>query len=137
MKKDKIFVDDFLEEINEFGQFDNEKLKNHLLNKFSNIFSKKYKDKNILSKLLDEKRVIFKDKVDSFNEAIHIIGDNLVKLGSTNSNYTYEMINMTKKYGSYIVIDKNIAIPHAKSEKNIYKTDFSILILENPVFFKW
>lgn len=77
MKKDKIFVDDFLEEINEFGQFDNEKLKNHLLNKFSNIFSKKYKDKNILSKLLDEKRVIFKDKVDSFNEAIHIIGDNL------------------------------------------------------------
>lgn len=96
MKKDKIFVDDFLEEINEFGQFDNEKLKNHLLNKFSNIFSKKYKDKNILSKLLDEKRVIFKDKVDSFNEAIHIIGDNLVKLGSTNSNYTYEMINMTK-----------------------------------------
>lgn len=47
------------------------------------------------------------------------------------------MINMTKKYGSYIVIDKNIAIPHSKSEKNIYKTDFSILILENPVFFKW
>lgn len=32
-EKDKIFVDDFLEEINEFGQFDNEKLKNHLLNK--------------------------------------------------------------------------------------------------------
>ena len=38
-----------------------------------------------------------------------------------------------ENYGSYMVIEDGIAIPHAKNEGNVYKTGLTLLILKHPV----
>ena len=44
---------------------------------------------------------------------------------------------MVKKeeYGSYMVTNKKIAIPHSKNDNNVFKTAMGLLTLENEVIF--
>lgn len=51
-----------------------------------------------------------KDAVDAITKA----GMLLLDRGYIKNNYIDEMIETYKKYGPYIVITKNVAIPHAK-----------------------
>lgn len=129
-KKEKIFIEDLLDDIENLNR---EEIKKVLLDKYSQIFTKDYNIKKGLLDFLDNKRVIFIDKIDNLKQGIELVGKNLEKLNSTNSNYTDSMIDMYNKFGTYMVIEDSVAMPHAKSENGVLKTDISVLILKNPL----
>lgn len=135
-KKDKILIDDFIKNLKEIGDFDEIVLKKLLNQKYSNIFIDKLKMKNNLLEILSESKVVFKNRVKDWKEAIKISGDILEEHKSTNSNYTKSMIDNVEKLGPYIIIDDNIALPHSQSMGNVYKTDLSLLILKEAVDIK-
>ncbi len=135
-KKDKIVIDNFIKDLQEIGKFDEKILKNLLNQKYSNIFVDKLKMKNNLSGILSENKVVFKNDVKDWKEAINILGNILQKNGSINNKYTQSMIDNIENLGPYIIIDDNIALPHSQSLGNVYKTDISLLILKEAVDIK-
>ena len=135
-KKDKIVIDNFIKDLQEIGKFDEKTLKNLLNQKYSNIFVDKLKMKNNLSGILSENKVVFKNDVKDWKEAINILGNILQKNGSINNKYTQSRIDNIENLGPYIIIDDNIALPHSQSLGNVYKTDISLLILKEAVDIK-
>lgn len=132
IKEDKISVDEFIMELESFGKFNKSDLKKFLLNKYSNILISTTKSNNFLTNALDKKRVIFKDSITNWNEAIYLLSDNLNSLGSVGKDYGDKIIEMINKLGNYILIEDKVAIPHAKTDC-VSKTDYSILILKKPI----
>lgn len=135
-KKDKIVIDNFIKDLKEIGDFDEIVLKKLLNQKYSNIFIDKLKMKNNLLEILSESKVVFKNRVKDWKEAIKISGRILEEHGAANSRYTKIMIDNIEKLGPYIIIDNNIALPHSQSMGNVYKTDLSLLILKEAVDIK-
>ena len=75
------------------------------------------------------------DEAESWEEAIKISGNLLVDNMYVKSEYVDEMINLVKKYGSYIVIDDGIALPHAGISHNVLKLGVGVLVVKKPVLF--
>ena len=74
-------------------------------------------------------------KAENWEEAIKIAGSILLKNNCIEKSYIENMIECVRNYGSYMVVDENIAFPHAKSEGDVKKTAFAIVTLENEVLF--
>ena len=55
--------------------------------------------------------------------------------GSCDKTYIDSMIKKIEEYGSYMVTNKKIAIPHSKNDNNVFKTAMGLLTLENEVIF--
>ncbi|WP_367990440.1 PTS sugar transporter subunit IIA [Vibrio sp. NTOU-M3] len=68
-------------------------------------------------------------------EAIKIAGNLLVDNGYCNNNYVDKMIEKYKELGEYIVVDSQIAMPHARPEDGAIKSGFSIITLKKPITF--
>lgn len=134
-KKEKILVENFLDNLCEISPINKDKVKSMLLEKYPNIFVTYSKKKSQLLSMLSKEKVVFRKKCGNWEESIKILGEILEKNNSVTSKYTLEMIEMVKKLGSYIIIDDGIALPHAKGEKSVKKADISILILEDYVEF--
>ncbi|WP_068267995.1 BglG family transcription antiterminator [Caviibacter abscessus] len=132
-KKDKILISEFLDDLSTINNFNNDKVAQMLLNKYSKFFFEKYNLSSELLNILTKEKCIFKDNVKTLEEAVNILGNNLEKLGVTNKNYTDEMLKALEKFGTYIVISENVAIPHAKNTNGVNKTDVSILIIKDPI----
>ncbi|WP_156286249.1 BglG family transcription antiterminator [Oceanivirga salmonicida] len=133
IKKRKIYIDELLTDLkNEFNIYD-EKLKDYLLEKYKGIFyTSKPNFINILSSI-NKNKVKFIDNIDSFESAVKEVGNILVNNNSCNKEYINIMLENILKYGSYMIVEEGVAIPHANSKENVYKTDFAFLILKNPV----
>ena len=63
-----------------------------------------------------------------------MIGKNMKQQGYITDKYIQEMIDNIKKFGSYIVIEEGIAIPHGNISKNVMKNGISLLISKKKVF---
>ena len=135
-KKDKIELSDFIEDLNEISNFNKNELEKLLLNKYGNVFFKGFKTKSTLINFLTEDKVEFVDNVKDWQEAFNILGKNMLRHKSITQEYIVEMINMVEKIGPYMVIDDGIALPHAKPEHGVLKTDVSILIIKDGVMIK-
>lgn len=75
------------------------------------------------------------DKVKDWKEAIKVAANPLLKNNIITENYVEKMIENVIKMGAYIVISKDIAIPHARPEDGASKTAVSLLKLRNRVKF--
>lgn len=75
------------------------------------------------------------DSVSSWEEAIRISTEPLLKGGYIKESYVDAMINGVKEFGPYIVIAPMIAMPHARPECGALKIGISILKLKEPVSF--
>lgn len=89
----------------------------------------------MLQNLLKEDAVALNQEGDSWEAAIHIAGDILVRTGKCKKSYVEAMVEAVKKYGPYIVIEDGIAMPHAKSDSDVYEDGLAIVTLKNPVDF--
>ena len=69
-----------------------------------------------------------------WKQAIKMIGKNMKKQGYITDKYIQEMIDNIKKFGSYIVIEEGIAIPHGNISKNVMKDGISLLISKKKIF---
>lgn len=74
-------------------------------------------------------------KVNDWIQAIRIAGDLLIKNDLAEARFVDAMINIVKEKGPYIVISKNLAIPHARPEDGAKKIGISVVTLEKPVKF--
>ena len=50
-------------------------------------------------------------------------------------SYIESMIKKIEEYGSYMVTNKKIAIPHSQNDNNVFKTSMGLLTLENEITF--
>lgn len=75
------------------------------------------------------------DDVKSWEEAIKIAGDLLIKNNVVDKGYVINCIKNIKEKGPYIIIADRTALPHADISNEIMAIGFSLLIIRNPIFF--
>ncbi|MDI3535122.1 MAG: mannitol operon transcriptional activator [Thermosediminibacterales bacterium] len=74
-------------------------------------------------------------KVNDWIQAVKIAGDLLIQNDLVEARFVDAMIDIVKEKGPYIVISKNLAIPHARPEDGAKKVGISVVTLEKPVKF--
>lgn len=86
--------------------------------------------------LLKQENVQICQKAESWQDAIRISVAPLVKNGYVEPRYSDEIIKNLEKYGPYIVIAENIALPHARAEQGVLKTQLGVTLFREPVYFE-
>lgn len=109
-----------------------ESLKN-ILN--SNLIDDISPKKITIFDMLNKKQISLGEVAKDWKEAVRKAGNLLLNNGCVDESYIEDMIECIKNYGSYMVMGKNIAFPHAKTDSNVNKTAFSIVTLKNSVLF--
>ncbi|MGL5188702.1 MAG: BglG family transcription antiterminator [Cetobacterium sp.] len=85
--------------------------------------------------MLNKRQISLGEIAKDWEEAVRKAGNLLLENNCVEKSYVEDMIKCIKNYGSYMVMGKNIAFPHAKTDNNVKKTAFSILTLKNSVLF--
>lgn len=75
------------------------------------------------------------DSVNTWEAAVTIASDPLLKNQTINEQYQQAMINNIKTLGSYMILMPGIAMPHARPEEGAHKNGLSLLVLRTPVLF--
>ena len=89
----------------------------------------------MIEELFNEETVEVNVEVRDWEEAIRFCGSLFVKNGNTDARYTDAMINTVKNMGQYIVIEKGIAMPHARPEDGVKKIGMGLVKLNKPIKF--
>ena len=81
----------------------------------------------MLREFVEKKHVKFADSAPDWREAIRMSCEVLEADGTIEENYKEDIIACVEKYGPYIVIAPNIAMPHsqegAKDRDCVYETE--------------
>ncbi|MDN8848048.1 PTS sugar transporter subunit IIA, partial [Staphylococcus aureus] len=72
--------------------------------------------------------------VKNIDEAIRVAAKPLYNQHYIDANYIDSMIQYFD--ATYMVINQNIAIPHAENEQNVNRTSMSMLVLDEPLTLK-
>ncbi|WP_373895452.1 transcription antiterminator [Virgibacillus sp. CBA3643] len=87
-----------------------------------------------LDDLITPEHITIRYSVNSWEEAIRLSAEPLIKNGEIEPEYVEAMIHHTGE-DPYIVIGPNIAIPHAAPEEGVNKVGMSLLKLDEAVNF--
>ncbi|MGL4653204.1 BglG family transcription antiterminator [Cetobacterium sp.] len=133
----KYLLSDFINEIQKNCTINDkenmiESLKN-ILN--SNLIDDISPNKITIFDMLNKKQISLGEIAKDWEEAVRKAGNLLLESDCVDESYIEDMIKCIKNYGSYMVMGKNIAFPHAKTDNNVNKTAFSIVTLKNSVLF--
>lgn len=90
---------------------------------------------NLKSSLIENNSIALNKRANSWEEAIKISTDLLVESGAIEERYYDDIIKKTMEYGPYYIIMPEVAMPHARPESGVNKDSFSLVTLEEPVFF--
>ena len=78
----------------------------------------------MLREFVEKKHVKFADSAPDWREAIRMSCEVLEADGTIEENYKEDIIACVEKYGPYIVIAPNIAMPHSQEgAKGVHKTE--------------
>ncbi|NSB14655.1 MULTISPECIES: PTS sugar transporter subunit IIA [Clostridium] len=89
----------------------------------------------MIEKLFNKETIELNVEVNDWVDAIRFCGSLFVKNGNTEAKYTDAMINTVKNMGQYIVIEKGIAMPHARPEDGVKKIGMGLIKLKKPIEF--
>lgn len=90
----------------------------------------------LLSQMLDAGHVNFKERCADWQSAIRAGCEPLVTTGTVEASYADEIIACIEKYGPYIVIAPDIAMPHSQENaKGVHKTAISFMKVNEAVAF--
>jgi transcriptional antiterminator/mannitol/fructose-specific phosphotransferase system IIA component (Ntr-type) len=70
---------------------------------------------------------------ENWKDAIGYSAELLHNKGYVTKGYAASLINAFEKYNAYMLIAKDVAIPHARNNNNILKTGMVLITLEKPV----
>nr|WP_202438545.1 PTS sugar transporter subunit IIA [Staphylococcus argenteus] len=84
---------------------------------------------------MSTKRIIVKEQVNNWNEAITIASQPLLQEQVIEQGYVEAMIESVNELGPYIVIAPEIAIAHARPNNNVHQVGLSLLKLNQHVAF--
>ena len=68
----------------------------------------------LLEQLIAQDRVIFADGFDKWEDAVKAGAQPLIRDGAIEETYIQSMVDCINKYGPYIVIAPDVAMPHAQ-----------------------
>lgn len=87
----------------------------------------------MLSKIIKESYIQFDVAAENFEDAIRKSAEPLLKDDAITDSYVDKIIEIYKETGPYIVITKNVALPHASSEAGAKKPAMGVTRLSTPV----
>ena len=90
--------------------------------------------KGILEFLTPNKIVITEDSMN-WMDAIYFAGETLIREGSILEKYLDAIISQTTYYGTYMFINSEVMVAHAKPQDGVNRLDLSLTIFKKPVFF--
>lgn len=91
----------------------------------------------MLKELVEQNHYLFVEKIDTWQEAIRMSCKTLEQDNSVDSSYAEEIIACVTKYGPYIVLMPNVAMPHSTENANgVNKTAIAFMKVEEPVLFE-
>ena len=134
-------VHELLKVVSEYAEIKNPEglLKglNNYLNKYNPVSeaSDEVKTRLTLKDLINVKTITTCDKVNDWKEAIWLASEPLLNNQSIGVNYVEAMIEQYQNDSSYIMLAKNMAIPHSNPKNEVYKVGMSFLKLKEPVRF--
>ena len=82
-----------------------------------------------------EEGIGIKVEAKNWEDAIRKGGQLLMRTGSIEEQYIDAMVDTVREMGSYIVMAKGVAMPHARPEKGAVKLGMSIMTLQDPIEF--
>ena len=90
----------------------------------------------MLREFVEKKHYKFAEEAPDWKEAIRMSCESLEADGTIGPNYKDEIIACVEKYGPYIVIMPNVAMPHSsEGAQGVNKTAIGFMKLEKPVSF--
>ena len=90
----------------------------------------------LLNDFLENKLTCYEERFDDWKEAIRANGKPLMREGYIEEEYIDAVIACVEKYGPYIVIAPNIAMPHStEGAPGVLKTGIGFMKVEEPVHF--
>lgn len=90
----------------------------------------------LLKKIIDNKLTVYNEKFENWKDAIIACGVPLIEEGFITSDYIDAIIECIEKYGPYIVIAPDIAMPHStENALGTLKTGIGFMKVEEPVVF--
>lgn len=136
-RKNQLYLSQLIQVINKHATvFDRKQLVDDLLVEFGNtiLYDLESPNFNLIRFLPIENILVIEEKID-WQTAISLCGDMLVNNGFVDETYVESMIESFGNYGSYMIIDEGIAIPHTKNENNVFQTGIVLTICKQPVLF--
>lgn len=95
------------------------------------IYKKGYEP--MLKELLSLERINRVESVKDWQEAIRVASKPLLEDKSIMPNYIEAMIDSVNKFGPYIVLADEFALPHASGDSGVNKLAMSMLVLDKEV----
>ncbi|MBQ7523838.1 MAG: PTS sugar transporter subunit IIA [Oscillospiraceae bacterium] len=90
----------------------------------------------ILQKIVERGHYKFVDRVDSWQDAVRLSTESLVKTGYVSENYYKQIVDCIEKYGPYVVFDHYIAMPHSsEGAEGAKKTGIGFMRVKEDVDF--
>lgn len=90
----------------------------------------------LLNELVEKKLTCYEEGFDDWKEAIRGNAKPLIAEGYIENEYVDAVIACVEKYGPYIVIAPNIAMPHStEGAPGVLKTGIGFMKTEKPVHF--
>lgn len=91
----------------------------------------------MLREFVEMNHVKFAEEATDWQEAIRMSCETLEADGTVEVNYKEDIIECVKKYGPYIVIMPNVAMPHSQEcARGVHKTAIGFMKLNKPVSFE-
>lgn len=88
----------------------------------------------MLKKMLRGKIQILPE-IENWEESIKLGSKPLLEEKLIEQTYVDKMIEKVKKFGFYVVLTENVAMPHSRPEDGVNETGMSLLKVDNPVKF--
>ena len=90
----------------------------------------------MLREVLGQKNYKFAAEAPDWKEAIRMSCESLEADGTIEANYKEDIVACVEKYGPYIVLMPNIAMPHSQEgAEGVHKTSIGFMKLDKPVSF--
>lgn len=82
---------------------------------------------------LKPENIRVRQNLPDWRSAIAYAGEILLDQGFVKKGYIQALQNSFERYGTYMLIKEDIAIPHAKAHNHVLATGVALLILDQPV----
>ena len=90
----------------------------------------------MLREFVEQKHYKFAAEAPDWKEAIRMSCESLEADGTIEANYKEDIVACVEKYGPYIVLMPNIAMPHSQEgAEGVHKTSIGFMKLDKPVSF--
>ncbi len=91
---------------------------------------------SILQKIVARGHYKFVDHVDTWQEAVKLSTESLVKTGYVSENYYKQIVDCIEKYGPYVVFEHYVAMPHSQEgAEGAFKTGVGFMRVKEDVDF--